>query len=191
MQVLYCTVIDSNRTLYRGTHLTSISFYYKELLVYLERTICIYVVNTSAQKGNPSPSPFLSSPVYLTLADLQWRLAPTAICQHARILLQAGLLPRLVPVIGGGPRGRRCSSTSQPGCGDGESSGSPTDIQLRLSAGVCRTWYVLCGGGPRPPAVCHPEPPVAARCLRQLHARIGGAVVMGSCYRTKEKERSV
>lgn len=113
---------------------------------------------------------------------------PPAICQHARILLQARLVPVLVPVIGGGPRGGGCSCPSQPGCGDGESSGPPTDIQLRLSAGVGRAGYVLRGGGPRPPAVSHPASPVAARRLGQRHARVGGAVVVGGCYWTEEKE---
>lgn len=133
----------------------------------------------------------LICPVFLNLVDHQWPLAPSAIGQHARILLQARLVPFLVPVIRSGPWGRSCCRSSQPGCGDWESSGPPTDIQLCLTAGIGRTGYVLRGGGQRPPAVSYPAPPVAACCLGQRHTWIGGAVVMGSCHWTEEKKWSV
>lgn len=135
---------------------------------------------------------FFSFPACVNFADFLWRSAPEAIFQHARILLQARLRPVLVPPAGGGPRARRRRSrTPQPGSGGGESPGPAADVQLGLLVGLGGTGDVLRGGGPRPPAVRCPEPPVAARRLGQRHSRAGRAVVVGGCDRTEKKERFV
>lgn len=108
---------------------------------------------------------------------------------NARILFQVRLLSVLLPPAGWAAG--RPSDPAQPRRGGGESSGPPSDVQLRLPLGVRRPRCLLRGGRPRPPDAGHPEPPVAEGRPGQRHARPGGPVVVGSGDRAEEEERPV
>lgn len=79
----------------------------------------------------PGPRPQVTSCLCFSssLPEALWPSVVTDLhgCQDARILLQTGLLPLLVP-FAGSRRRCCCPSASEPGGGDRKSSGSAADI---------------------------------------------------------------